>query len=122
MTRMMNHIRRDVPVIIHPGSVFYLLGMVLLGSCERYGSDPAVPNFECDQGDVLDQPAVSMRWGELTAVLVKNEAFGADHRAGYSGLTVLRRGGGKSPFVPLYAGLNLETWKRSGVWLHLSGF
>lgn len=65
-------------------------------------SDPAVVY------EVVSEPAVEIRWGEMSARLVDNRAFGPDHRAGYNGLMEIRRGGGPSPFVPLYAGLNLE--------------
>lgn len=58
--------------------------------------------------EVLDQSGVDIQWGELTARLVNNRADGAVHREGYNGLAMLRHAGGPSPFVPLYAGINLE--------------
>ena len=46
----------------------------------------------------------------LKLVIADNEAYGAEHRAGYNGVSELRRGSGseKNLFVPLYAGLNFE--------------
>lgn len=47
--------------------------------------------------------------GDLNLTLVNNEPFGTDHRAGYNGIAELRhRAHEESPFVPLYAGFNLE--------------
>ena len=58
--------------------------------------------------EVVEAPSVTIRAGNLTAVLVDNRAFAPEHRAGYNGLASLSYDGGPSPFVPLYAGLNLE--------------
>ncbi|MBM4094928.1 MAG: hypothetical protein FJ276_36785 [Planctomycetes bacterium] len=46
----------------------------------------------------------------LHAVVADNEAYGADHRAGYNGVSELRLKSGepRNLFVPLYAGLNFE--------------
>lgn len=47
--------------------------------------------------------------GDLTAVIGDNELFG-EHRAGYNGIWSLHHAaGGRSPFVPVFAGLNLES-------------
>lgn len=47
---------------------------------------------------------------KLHVVIADNEAFGAEHRAGYNGVAELRLGPGNQTnlFVPNYAGLNLE--------------
>jgi len=96
------------------GSIFFLAGMLLLAGCVSSGpsvgrtslSDSA--NFE-----VIKEPSVTIEWGgegaeKMKAVLAGNEAVGAEHRAGYNGLIELHCGDGPSPFVPAYAGLNLE--------------
>jgi len=51
----------------------------------------------------------TLRRGDVEAMIVDNEAFGADHKKGYNGVASLkhkRRGG--NVFVPAYAGLNFE--------------
>ncbi|MEW5977792.1 MAG: hypothetical protein AB1898_18515 [Acidobacteriota bacterium] len=57
---------------------------------------------------LVKENVVEVRFGDLTAHLANNEAVGPDHRAGYNGLIDLRYAGGPSPFVPFFAGLNLE--------------
>lgn len=46
----------------------------------------------------------------LHLVIADNQAYGAEHRAGYNGIAGLHLGPGnqKNLFVPNYAGLNLE--------------
>lgn len=70
------------------------------------------------RGTTLSEPSTSFEavpegwaeiaWGGLRAKLVGNGAAPPRHRAGYNGLMEIRRGAGPSPFVPAYAGLNLE--------------
>jgi hypothetical protein len=57
---------------------------------------------------VVPEALVEVRWGKLTAQLVNNLAAPPEHAAGYNGLLSIRYDGGPSPFVPRYAGLNLE--------------
>lgn len=57
---------------------------------------------------VVADDLVEIRWGELTARLVNNQAVPPDHAAGYNGLLDIRYDGSVSPFVPRFAGLNLE--------------
>lgn len=52
--------------------------------------------------------SVVVEAGPLTAWLVTNSGIPPLHRPGYNGLLELRYKGGASPFVPDYAGLNLE--------------
>jgi hypothetical protein len=53
-------------------------------------------------------PRTELKAGDLTAVIGDNGSDG-EHRAGYNGIWSLRhRAGKRSPFVPAYAGLNLE--------------
>lgn len=52
--------------------------------------------------------SVEVLWGKLVARLVNNAAVPPEHAAGYNGLSFLSYDGGASPFVPQYAGLNLE--------------
>ncbi len=47
--------------------------------------------------------------GDLTVTFVDNEAFGDHHKAGYNGIaSLVHRTQEASPFVPQYAGFNLE--------------
>jgi hypothetical protein len=57
---------------------------------------------------VVPEGLVEVRWGKLAAQLVNNLAAPPEHAAGYNGLLSLRYDGGASPFVPRFAGLNLE--------------
>ncbi len=53
--------------------------------------------------------SVTLRLGDLSVTFVDNQALPPDHRAGYNGIASLRhREEEASPFVPLYAGFNLE--------------
>ena len=58
-------------------------------------------------------PYIVLQRGDVTAVIVNNEAVDDDilpgHRAGYSGVASLtHRRRSENLFVPLYAGLNFE--------------
>ncbi|HWN96439.1 MAG TPA: hypothetical protein VNT99_15525 [Methylomirabilota bacterium] len=57
-----------------------------------------------------DEPhAARLQSDQLRAVIADNEAFGADHRAGYNGVAELGLAGDtRNVFVPQYAGLNFE--------------
>ena len=57
---------------------------------------------------VVPEDSVEVRWGKLAAQLVNNQAVPPEHAAGYNGLISIRYSGGPSPFVPRFAGLNLE--------------
>lgn len=52
----------------------------------------------------------SLETDKLQVVIADNEAYGAEHRAGYNGVSELRLGSvnAKNLFVPSYAGLNFE--------------
>jgi len=52
--------------------------------------------------------SVEVRWGKLAARLVNNQAVPPEHAAGYNGLLSIRYDDSPSPFVPRFAGLNLE--------------
>ena len=60
--------------------------------------------------DAVREHAVHLETGKLHLVIADNEAYGAEHRAGYNGIAELRLGtsAARNLFVPLYAGLNLE--------------
>jgi len=69
---------------------------------------PALP-----AADAAEKPYVVLQRGNVTAVIVNNEAVDDDilpgHRAGYSGLASLtHRQQNRNLFVPAYAGLNFE--------------
>jgi hypothetical protein len=57
---------------------------------------------------VVPEGSVEVRWGKLVAQLINNLAAPPEHAAGYNGLASIRYDGGPSPFVPRFAGLNLE--------------
>ena len=57
---------------------------------------------------VVPEGLVEVRWGKLAARLVNNQAAPPEHAAGYNGVLSLSHDGGPSPFVPRFAGLNLE--------------
>jgi hypothetical protein len=60
-------------------------------------------------GGLEEQKTVSIEIGELKAVIVNNDSFGSEHRAGYNGIAELYHSQQDSTlFVPLYAGFNLE--------------
>lgn len=61
-----------------------------------------------DRYEVVPEGLVEVRWGKLTAELANNLDAPPEHAAGYNGLLSIRYDGGPSPFVPRYAGLNLE--------------
>jgi len=61
-----------------------------------------------DTYELVTEDSVEIRWGKLAARLVNNEAVPPEHAAGYNGLSSIRYDGGPSPFVPRFAGLNLE--------------
>ena len=61
-----------------------------------------------DTYQVVPEGSVEVRWGKLAAQLVNNQAVAPEHAAGYNGLQSIRYDGGPSPFVPRFAGLNLE--------------
>ena len=60
--------------------------------------------------DTVFEHTLLLDTDKLHLVIADNEAYGAEHRAGYNGVAELRLGSGdaKNLLVPLYAGLNLE--------------
>jgi hypothetical protein len=77
-----------------------LLAIVLLAGAIRA---PA------EEGEKVAAGIVELRSGGLRAVIADNEAHGAVHRAGYSGVAELEPAGlGRNVFVPAVAGLNFE--------------
>ncbi|MBI3852757.1 MAG: hypothetical protein HY298_21085 [Verrucomicrobia bacterium] len=60
--------------------------------------------------DAADLHTAHLRSGNLSLVVADNQAYGKEHRAGYSGISELSLGteGARNVFVPLYAGLNFE--------------
>lgn len=67
-----------------------------------------VANGFCQDAGPLH--AVRLQSGDLRLVVADNEAYGKEHRAGYSGVSELYLGAenARNFFVPLYAGLNFE--------------
>ena len=61
-----------------------------------------------DAYQVVPEGFVEVSWGKLAAQLVSNQAVAPEHAAGYNGLQSIRFNSGPSPFVPRFAGLNLE--------------
>ena len=62
-----------------------------------------------EDGEKIPEGTVELRSAGLRTVIADNEAHGAVHRAGYSGLAELEpRGFGRNLFVPAHAGLNFE--------------
>lgn len=61
-----------------------------------------------DGYQVMQGDSVEVSWGKLSAQLVNNQAVPPGHATGYNGLMSVRYGGSLSPFVPRFAGLNLE--------------
>lgn len=57
---------------------------------------------------ITPEPHITLSAGDLTVTFVDNSAFG-EHRAGYNGIaSLIHKNEASSPFVPLYAGFNLE--------------
>ena len=61
-----------------------------------------------DTYQVVPEGYVEVRWGKLAAQLATKQAVAPEHAAGYNGLQSIRNDAGPSPFVPRFAGLNLE--------------
>ena len=61
-------------------------------------------------GEVPAEHTARLETDKLRVVVADNGAYGAEHRAGYNGVSELRLqpGDQKNLFVPNYAGLNLE--------------
>jgi hypothetical protein len=63
----------------------------------------------CGTAEKVPEGIMELRSGGLRAVIADNEAHGAVHRAGYSGVAELEPAGlGRNVFVPAVAGLNFE--------------
>jgi len=72
----------------------------------------------CEQGKAQEvlrpqnqvpQTAVDIKKGDLKVRFVNNMPYGSDHRAGYNGISnLLHPAQDSMPFVPFYAGFNLE--------------
>ncbi len=63
----------------------------------------------CSMGNLIAQPTVTLKKGDLKAVFVDNSAYGEHHRSGYNGISELYHVDQDSTlFVPLFAGVNLE--------------
>ena len=59
--------------------------------------------------NLVPQNAVGIEKGDLNLTIVNNMPFGSDHRAGYNGISnLLHPAQDSTPFVPYYAGFNLE--------------
>lgn len=98
--------------------LLFVVGVLLTCSASA-AEPPAAPIPRTSLGDpsvrfsVPEQPYAVLKRGEIEAVIVNNEAVNddvlKDHRAGYSGLAVLRHARRKENlFVPGVAGLNFE--------------
>ncbi len=96
--------RRVTSVDVDPSSApDRLVDWLLAGSLPRTSLDNPAARWEA-----VPEGRVEVRRGALSAVLVDNREHPPHHRAGYNGLAEIRIDGGPSPFVPAYAGLNLE--------------
>ena len=58
--------------------------------------------------EIVREASAVAEAGDIAAWIVTNGAIPPLHRAGYNGLLEIRHKGAASPFVPDYAGLNLE--------------
>ena len=58
---------------------------------------------------LTNEVVAELKKGKLRAIIAANGAYGQEHRAGYNGVAELYHPAqDSSPFVPFYAGLNLE--------------
>src|SRR5258706_5791697 len=90
-----------VPLVVCP--------LLVLGADWRHSSQRVTTLSRPQETyQVVAEHGVEIRWGKLAARLVNNQAVPPDHAAGYNGLASLRYERGVSPFVPRFAGLNLE--------------
>ena len=103
------------------GLIVLVLPVCLMMVCDSFAQNP-VAKPEAPRTTLSDQhtrftvpsePYTTLRCGAVSAVVVDNRAVNDSvlpgHRAGYSGLGVLRHAvQARNVFVPSYSGLNLE--------------
>jgi hypothetical protein len=96
---------------MHPHWPLALLTVcsLLAVAAGRKSSEPATTlSRGKDRYQVVNEGRIEVQWGKLTAKLANNQAIPPEHAAGYNGIVSIHYDGGPSPFVPRFAGLNLE--------------
>jgi hypothetical protein len=84
------------------------ISLLTVGSGRKNSEQVTTLSRPGETYQVMPEGSVEVRWGKLAAQLVNNQAVAPEHAAGYNGLQSIRYDGGPSPFVPRFAGLNLE--------------
>lgn len=89
-------------------SALVFLSLLTVAAARRSSEHVTTLSRPKEAYQVVPEGSVEVRWGKLAAQLVNNLASPPEHAAGYNGLLSIRYDGGASPFVPRFAGLNLE--------------
>lgn len=84
-------------------ALLYIPLFLSVHACKEQSPLTLKPNY------TVGQDTIRLQSEELTATFVNNVAYGANHRAGYNGISELFHNSQDSNiFVPFYAGFNLE--------------